>query len=210
MGEIGEVVGKYVGYMLRGIFADWIKQHPSWETYITSYFWPAAIVAVVLWLIAAAVYEIKHRPIQALNPAPPKNRTTRQAISAKLSNHRQALSVWLKKVLKSMAVAAPKKLRLPLLFSLLLLVCAVLGEWPYDFFVLLRVVVFTTCIIAIISIGREDQRSAWLAVILAFIVIYNPLLPLHLHRATWIWINVITVPVFALLCFVLEDGTNVR
>jgi hypothetical protein len=202
MGEIGESVEKYLSYMVGSIFSKWIRQHPDWDPYI----WPGLAAIVVLGLTGAIAYEVKHRPAQAPKPNQPASHATRQSTQAGQPKRHHVLIAWLKKKMKSMAVSAPERLQLPLLASQLFLICAVLGNWPYDYFVLLRVVVFTTCIIALVLIWRGDRNSTWLGVMLPFVVIYNPLFPLHLHRATWTWINLITMPVFALLWFAIREG----
>jgi hypothetical protein len=107
-------------------------------------------------------------------------------------------------------IKAPKSLRIPLGISLLMLLFAALGDFPYDFFVLLRVVIFVTCGLAFISIWKSKRTSSWLWVLLLIAVLYNPLLPIHLHRITWIWLNVTALIALGLFRAVLksEDFTD--
>jgi len=105
---------------------------------------------------------------------------------------------------KRLKVEAPKSLRIPLIISLGFLIFAVSGNWSYDFFVLLRVVIFTTCIISLVAIWKANRSSNWLGVLVAIGVIYNPLLALHLHRPTWNWLNWVAIIVLGLLCNLLK------
>jgi len=122
---------------------------------------------------------------------------------AHLSTNKTSLTVF-QKVVEYFRVEAPKGLRIPLGISLVFLICAVVGDWPYDFFVLLRVVIFTSSIIALVAIWKADRSSNWLGVLLATVVIYNPLLSLHLHKSTWNYLNWAAIIVLGLLCSVLK------
>jgi hypothetical protein len=115
----------------------------------------------------------------------------------------------LRKCVKSISVAAPKKLRIPLTVSVIALVGAVNGDWQSDYFVLLQATIFITCVIAMVLIWRVDRLSTWLGVIFTLAVIYNPLLPLHLHRTTWGWINVLSIPPLAFLILAVKEDPHV-
>jgi hypothetical protein len=70
--------------------------------------------------------------------------------------------------------------------------------------VLLRVVVCTTCIIAVGGIWKA-RTTIWLWVLIATAVIYNPLLPIHLHQSTWIWLNWAALFAVGVLCSALKS-----
>jgi len=69
------------------------------------------------------------------------------------------------------------------LISIALLILA-LADWPYGYYVLLRLFVCgTTGYLACIEFNRERQGWTW---ILGFIaLIFNPLFPLHFDREVW-------------------------
>jgi hypothetical protein len=97
-----------------------------------------------------------------------------------------------------------KGLIFPLIASITTLFIAVFGDVPYDFFMLLRVLVFITCAIVAVGLFRIDAIAKWFWIVVAIALLYNPLLPIHLHRSTWEWINIVTIPVFATLSILLR------
>lgn len=105
---------------------------------------------------------------------------------------------------RRLRVVAPKSLRIPLLASLSALALAVFGDLPYDFFVLLRVLVFITCCMSLAIIWRYDRTSNWIWVFISIAVLYNPFLLIHLHKSTWSWINFIAFIVLGLFCLILK------
>ena len=88
--------------------------------------------------------------------------------------------------------------------SVIALIIAIFADMPYDFYVLLRVLVFVTCIACAVALRKNQSGTAWLWVMVAIAVTYNPLLPVHLERETWEWINAATIPAFCLLCFLIR------
>ncbi len=121
-----------------------------------------------------------------------------------------ASAATLRNAKRPLEVRAPKSLRIPLGVCLLMLLFATLGDFPYDFFVLLRVVIFVSCALTLTSIWKSKQASSWFWALLFIAVLYNPLLPIHLHRTTWIWLNISAIVVLVLFCAVLksEDLTD--
>ena len=85
----------------------------------------------------------------------------------------------------------------PILVSIVLLLLAAIGSWPYDFYVLLRVVIFVVCLIQFFGEASLKTSSGWFFVILGVGILYNPLLPIHLHRDTWAALNWATLAVLA-------------
>jgi hypothetical protein len=106
----------------------------------------------------------------------------------------------------SLKVEAPTGLRIPLVMSVIALIIAIFADMPYDFFVLLRVLIFVTCIACATTLWKSGQAGTiWLWIMVTIAVVYNPLLPIHLKRETWEWINIATIPVFCLLCFLIKQ-----
>jgi hypothetical protein len=81
-------------------------------------------------------------------------------------------------------VVTAGSLRIPLTLSLAALIVAIFVDLPYDFFVLLRVIVFVTGIIALAALWKTDRSTNWVWILLTVTVLYNPVLPIHLHRET--------------------------
>ena len=106
------------------------------------------------------------------------------------------------------SITAQAGLRIPLAISIAALAIAIIGDMPYDFFVLLRVLIFVTCVACLTALRKAGRQGAiWLWVTATAALVYNPLLPIHLHRETWEWINIATIPVFCILA-VLIKGTQ--
>ena len=62
---------------------------------------------------------------------------------------------------------------------------------PYSYYNILRVVVCAVCVYAVVkSISVEKSRWAWVFGVFAFV--FNPIIPVHLDRETWIIIDVIS------------------
>ena len=80
-------------------------------------------------------------------------------------------------------------------FSVLLasvfLFLALLDGWPYDFFVILRFVVFScTIYVAWLSYHMNREVCIWIFGFIA--LIFNPFLPVHLSRDIWVVIDFTT------------------
>jgi hypothetical protein len=65
-------------------------------------------------------------------------------------------------------------------------------DWPYGYYVLLRVLVCGVCIY-LTSRERENGRTIWMWVLGSFAVLYNPIVPIHLSRELWSIINLATI-----------------
>ena len=83
---------------------------------------------------------------------------------------------------------------LPFAFAAILLCVAPFIRTPYGFFVFLRLMTCGAFIYAIYCSGRNPLKFASGA----FVVLYNPLIPIHLTRNIWTVLNIITV--IALFC----------
>ena len=72
----------------------------------------------------------------------------------------------------------------PLISSSLLLVAAILGEWPYGFYILLRIVVCSTSVyLAWWSARLKKPTLLW--VLSGIGILFNPLVPVHISRDVW-------------------------
>lgn len=77
-----------------------------------------------------------------------------------------------------------KAARLLAIIAILLLVAAVFGRWPYGFYTFLRLVVCgTSAYLAFVAYTAKDKF--WLWVMGGLAVLFNPLVPIHLHRSAW-------------------------
>ena len=74
--------------------------------------------------------------------------------------------------------------RLPVIIPAVLLLAAVFGHWHYGFYTLLRFVVCGCAIYLAVKAGSTGS-AAWTWIFGAMAVMFNPLLPIHLHRGMW-------------------------
>jgi len=65
-----------------------------------------------------------------------------------------------------------------------------LGGHPYSFFIALRWIVSIACVISAIDAGKKD-KSGWAIFFGAVAILFNPILPIHMSRGTWLPIDVI-------------------
>jgi hypothetical protein len=75
------------------------------------------------------------------------------------------------------------------------LLLAAFSHWPYFFYVLLRV---TICAIALYLAynSLSTARKAWAWVFGAVAFLFNPMIPMRMHRSDWSNVNVIVAIIF--------------
>ncbi|MEK7552877.1 MAG: DUF6804 family protein [Patescibacteria group bacterium] len=83
-----------------------------------------------------------------------------------------------------------KKKNLITIIATVLLFLAVADGWPYGFFTLLRFVVCaSTIFLAWRSYKTNKTNWSWAFVFVA--ILFNPLIPVHLSRDTWVIIDIV-------------------
>ena len=76
-----------------------------------------------------------------------------------------------------------------------MLLLAIVGRWPYGFFILLRWVV-TGCAAYLADTAHKQQSQGWMLTMVAIAVLFNPLVPIYLHRDMWQAIDFAAAMVF--------------
>lgn len=72
-----------------------------------------------------------------------------------------------------------------------------LAPWPYAYYQLLRVVVCGAGIFCGITLWNSNDQNRTLAIALVFTaLLFNPFIPVHLTRAVWSIINVMSAALF--------------
>jgi hypothetical protein len=177
--------------VLRPLFAKLLGQIPL----IHNHFWLIASLLIsvsVVWMLAEKGIKL----LQSRTPKPSRRSEFREALFE--------LTHAVVGVLGRARLDLSKGLIFPLIASITALLVAVFGDVPYDFFILLRVLVFITCAIVAVGLFRIGAIAKWFWIVVAIALLYNPLLPIHLHRSTWEWINIVTIPVFATLSILVR------
>lgn len=63
---------------------------------------------------------------------------------------------------------------------------------PYAYYMILRVVIFGVSVyIAAAAFSEEKSDLAWIMAITA--LVYNPVIPVHMMREAWAFINLLTI-----------------
>ena len=96
--------------------------------------------------------------------------------------------------------------------TIMLFLCLI--EWPYFYYVVLRVLVCVSAIAHACSVATfvEDIENKALSYILwglvgifgLIAILFNPLLPFHLSREVWVPIDLTTAVLFMICLFVLR------
>jgi len=81
-----------------------------------------------------------------------------------------------------------------------MLLLAVSGRWRYGFYVLLRCIV-SGCAAYLASIAHDQDARAWMLIMLAIVVLFNPLIPVRLRRDTWLVIDLVAAGIFGAAAF---------
>jgi hypothetical protein len=78
-------------------------------------------------------------------------------------------------------------------------------SWPYDFYVVLRWVVCASAIyLSYLAYSEYENEKTWLFIFIPIALIFNPLIPLHLEKTSWVYIDVLAALFFASSFYVLE------
>ena len=76
-----------------------------------------------------------------------------------------------------------------------ILLAAVLPLWPYEFYMLVRVVVFATAAFVTWTLWQEDKQAH--AVTFGIVaMVFNPFIPAHLTREIWTVLNLAAAGLF--------------
>jgi hypothetical protein len=114
----------------------------------------------VLWLLLKEYR--KNAAPQGAPPEPSALPKTEQTWAEAAQSDFERAKANIKLVASKFAVLAPTQLRIPLILSVVGLVIAAIGNPAYDFFVLLRVLIFITCLIAVAALRGLNSSTTWL------------------------------------------------
>jgi len=92
-----------------------------------------------------------------------------------------------------------KAARLLAIISILLLAAAVFGRWPYGFYTFLRFVVCCASVY-LAFVSHTAKSKVWPSVMGGLALLFNPLVPIHLHRSNWQVLDALAA--VALLAFI--------
>jgi hypothetical protein len=97
--------------------------------------------------------------------------------------------------------------RIALALSILLLAGAFYPDHSYNYFVLLKWMVFGTSIWGAVR-AAEIKSTATIWIFVASAIIHNPIMKFHFGRETWLWVDGITGVIFIVLMFQIRESPN--
>jgi len=97
-----------------------------------------------------------------------------------------------------------KRIWIPQAIVCLILLWALNPENPYGYYILLRWICCAAfSYLALKALAYKKENWAWILGVTA--AIYNPIIPLHLTRAIWSVINVVTIGIAGASAFFLKS-----
>jgi hypothetical protein len=96
-----------------------------------------------------------------------------------------------------------KNKNIAIVISVIFLFLAIIEDWPYGFFTLLRLVVFGTT--AYLSwLAYKIEKEVWIWIFGFIALIFNPLIPLHLGRDVWMVVDLLVAVFLIISIFVFK------
>lgn len=86
------------------------------------------------------------------------------------------------------------------IIAALLLVLAILPIWPYGFYTLLRLTISVTAVIVAWGFYKS-HFPAWAFIFGSVAFLFNPLIPIHLNKSSWVPIDFISAILFFLAAY---------
>jgi len=88
---------------------------------------------------------------------------------------------------------------------LLLLLAIPEGIWPYGYFVLLRWIVAGVALLVLWT-AYNLERKRWVWLMAGIAILFNPVIPIHLDKATWQFIDLVTAGIFLVSVFKVRQN----
>ena len=86
---------------------------------------------------------------------------------------------------------------------LMLLLAIPAGLWPYGYYVILRWVVAGTALF-VLWVAYKLERKIWIGLTAITAILFNPIVPIHLDKETWVVIDFIVAGVFLISIFKIK------
>lgn len=84
---------------------------------------------------------------------------------------------------------------LAIISGMLLILAIPTGFWPYDYYILLRWVIFISSII-IANGFYKSGMPPWVFVFGAVAFLFNPIVPIYLDKASWVGVDLVVAMFF--------------
>jgi len=84
-----------------------------------------------------------------------------------------------------------------------MLLLAIPTFWAYGYYVLLRWIV-TISAVFLLSLAYESKKAFWLFSMGIVAILFNPIIPVHLDKETWIIIDLVAAILFLISIFKIK------
>lgn len=85
-----------------------------------------------------------------------------------------------------------------------------LADWPYGYYQLMRFVVCGACAyLAYVEYQTHQAVSAWAVALAAIAAVFNPIVPIHLTKEIWRWLDGISAVVIILHMILARERKQV-
>ena len=88
----------------------------------------------------------------------------------------------------------------------ILLLMAIPTGWPYNFYILLRWVISISSIIVAWGFYKS-KLTAWTFVFGSVAFLFNPIIPIHLAKSSWVLIDFVSAILFFLAAYSIKGKT---
>jgi len=94
-----------------------------------------------------------------------------------------------------------------IIMSIIMLLLAILPIWPYGYYMLLRLVVCGTAVYIAYNV-KMINKQGWMWTMVFIALLFNPLIPIHLDKVMWSFIDLIVAVAFITLVFKMKAKTD--
>ena len=88
--------------------------------------------------------------------------------------------------------------------SVIILLLAILTFWPYGYYILLRWVVAISALL-LLWVAYNLDRKFWVLSMGIVTLLFNPIVPVHLDKETWVIIDIIVAILFLISIFKIKN-----
>ena len=93
----------------------------------------------------------------------------------------------------------------PSIISGVLLLLGILNIWPYDYYIILRLVVCGVAVFNAIGFSKS-KLTGWVLVFGALAFLFNPLIPVYMNKSSWVGIDLISAVLFFISAYSIKEN----
>lgn len=101
-----------------------------------------------------------------------------------------------------------KLIKFPIIISVIMLLLSIL-PLPYGYYTLLRIIVCGTAIY-LVWFSYKLSKMVWVWIMGGIAILFNPLIPIHLNKGTWVFIDLIISILFLIFLRLYKNESNTQ